>query len=50
MANKGKRTFTEFLWKVYGITYSDYENLNDLQKKAAELDYISRYGAPIKWF
>ena len=45
-----KRTFEEFLKIVYNMTFSDYEELNNHQKKAAEIDYINRYGAPIKWF
>lgn len=45
-----KRTFEEFLNTIYGMTLVDYYLLNDMQKKAAELDYINRYGAPIKWF
>lgn len=45
-----KRTFKEFLKIIYAMSYSDYEQLNELQKKAVEVDYINRYGSPIKWF
>ncbi len=44
-----KRTFSEFLKIVYGYTMADYEALNEQQKKAVEIDYINRYGTPIKY-
>ena len=46
---KNKPAFYEFVKKIYGLNYDDYEQLNDLQKKAVELDYKTRYGT-IKWF
>lgn len=47
---KNKRTFQEFLKIIHGMTMADYDALNDLQKKALEIDYINRYGTPIKWY
>lgn len=49
-SENSKRTFEEFLKIIHAMTMADYEALNDYQKKAAEIDYINRYGAPIKWF
>ena len=45
-----KRTFEEFLKIVYGLSLAAYNELNAQQKKAVEIDYINRYGAPIKWY
>lgn len=47
---KSKTTFNDFLKIVYDMYYWDYEALEDVQKKAVEIDYINRYGSPIKWF
>lgn len=44
-----KPTFYEFLEKTYNLSLDDYEALNNLQKKAVEIDYRDRYGS-IKWF
>lgn len=47
---KNKRTFEEFLQIIYAMNFEQFEQLNEKQKKAAEVDYINRYGSPIKWF
>lgn len=47
---KNKRSFEEFLQIVYSMTMVEYEALSEQQKKAVEIDYIDRYGTPIKWF
>ena len=44
-----KPTFYEFVKNIYGLDYAQYQELNDYQKKAAEIDYENRYGT-IRWF
>lgn len=47
---KEKRAFCEFIREVYNIDICSYDELPEMQKKAIEIDYINRYGAPIRWF
>lgn len=49
MKKNNKPTIYEFAKIIYGVEPWDYEELNDYQRKAIELDYTNRYGA-IKWF
>lgn len=44
-----KPTFWEFMMFIHGIDSEDYEDFTEAMKKAAEVDYINRYGAPIRW-
>ena len=47
---KKKPTFWEFIKNIYGISYIDYRfNLSKDEKRALEIDYLTRYGAPIDW-
>ena len=49
MKKNSKPTFYEFIKMIYGMTIDEFEELNDYQKKAAEIDYENRYGT-IRWF
>lgn len=44
-----KPSFVDFL-DMLGVSWGEYMAMDDGQKKAAEIDYINRYGAPIKWW
>lgn len=46
---KNKPTFWRFMLMIHGIDEKDYEDFTEAMKKAAEVDYINRYGAPIRW-
>lgn len=50
MSRKSKPKFWDFLKKIHGMTYSEYQfNLTLAQQEALQFDYIIRYGNPINW-
>lgn len=50
MSRKSKPKFWDFLKKIHGVTYSEYQfNLTPIQREAIQFDYTIRYGTPINW-
>lgn len=50
MARKAKPKFYDFLQRIHGITYFEYQfNLTHAQQLALQADYAVRYGTLINW-
>lgn len=47
---KNKRSFQWFLNEIHNMTMWDYHNLDADLQEAIEIEYIDRYGVPIKWY